>query len=857
MEEISQGVDSFAPGLGRLGIMNLKRGQGKRTDSPGVSLSSKMASDRSALGTAIRFGLLVFAVSLASGFIAGYGVKRAARQRVVTSYNEMRTLTGGLLVKNISASKLKKIWVESDKKTPAYEQTLIAIRRFIARDPRLSNAYIYRTIKKNVTYVVDPGPASRIINGRQILQAKVGQPIGNPSSKLLAALRMGRPSLEDGVQKEPDGDVLRSYVPILGSDGKVVAALCLDVKSAPMAHDLDDLEDSFDVGMFCAFAFSLVLAVISGMIVRRLRATVTEQSSKLGKTEENLAATAQEAKALNDSLVRTLNAAGCLIWQGSAKLHDSKFSWSGKLKHESPFAWVDNQIASGDSFDYLWETLRDPEDDHLWQRAVKDAMLRKQEFVSTEYRICRENGESFWFSEQLSLAYNNDGTISLEAFVNDISETRARGEEVRRLAFFDTVTGLINRTKIHEVIALLLTESPRLGVVGIEISNFRNINESWGAEIGDKLLKAFGSTLSEGVAAAGIVGRIAGDDFVVIVPDPHAMSWIVGKIDEVCRKPIYVDGVEIAKMCRIGYVQAEEAETATGILRKTNLALENARKNQSIHPVIYKPEMSFRAKMRVELETAMRQALTDGEFHLVFQPIYCNKSKRLVKAEALLRWNSSRFGQVSPSTFIPIAEESDIINDLGNYVLDETAKAIRKVIDLTQNPQFAISMNLSLRQLKNSSTLSAFNTAVDRWGITSKNLIIEVTESSIMHDAGECLAMLVQLQDRGFSLAIDDFGTGYSSLATLASLPFDILKIDKRFVDGIAVDKKQEEVIGTIIRLARALNLQIVAEGIESEEQFDFLAAKDVEFSQGYFFSKPLPLEDLVVVAQNGNELAA
>jgi EAL domain-containing protein (putative c-di-GMP-specific phosphodiesterase class I) len=261
--------------------------------------------------------------------------------------------------------------------------------------------------------------------------------------------------------------------------------------------------------------------------------------------------------------------------------------------------------------------------------------------------------------------------------------------------------------------------------------------------------------------------------------------------------------------------------------------------------------------MRVELETAMRQALTDGEFHLVFQPIYCNRTKRLVKAEALLRWNSSRFGQVSPATFIPIAEESDIINDLGNYVLDETAKAIKKVIELTRDESFAISMNLSLRQLKNTTTLHAFSAAVDRWGITTKNLIIEVTESSIMHDAGECLAMLVQLQDRGFSLAIDDFGTGYSSLATLASLPFDILKIDKRFVDGIAVDKKQEEVIGTIIRLARALNLQIVAEGIETEPQYEFLAAKQVEFSQGYFFSKPLPLEDLVLLAHNGNDLAA
>ena len=837
--------------------MRGKIGQRKETNPPKARAHAKPAGQRGAYGVAIRFGLFVFVVSLASGFITGFAVKRASKTRIINSYTEMRVLTTGLLVKSINPVKLKKIWTEDDTEELAYKQILGQIRSFIAKDPRLANAFVVRLSGGKVSYVVDPGPTSRRADGRQLLQAKIGEVIPSPAAKLVSTLKTGKPWTDEVIRDESGVDVLRSYAALLGSDNKPVGAVCLDVKSAPLAHDLEDLDASFQIGVYGAFAFSLLLGLISGMIVRRLRATVTEQRSKLGQTEENLAATVEEARELNESLVRTLNAAGCLIWQGTAKVHDGVLRWAAKLKHQSPFPWIEHQTATGETFDNLWEALRDPEDDHLWHRAVKDAISKKLEAISTEYRICRENGESYWFSEQLSLTYSADGSIQLEAFVNDITETRDRGEEVRRLAFFDTVTGLINRTKIHDVISVLLTESPRMGVVGIEISNFRNINESWGAEIGDKLLRAFGATLSEGVAAAGIVGRLAGDDFIVIVPDPHAMSWLVGKIDELCQKAIYIDGVEIAKMCRIGYVQAEEGETATGILRKANLALENARKNQSIYPVIYKPEMSFRAKMRVELETAMRQALTDGEFHLMFQPIYCNRTRRLVKAEALLRWNSSRFGQVSPATFIPIAEESDIINDLGNYVLDETAKAIKKVIELTQDAQFAISMNLSLRQLKNTATMHSFSTAIDRWGITAKNLVIEVTESSIMHDSGECLAMLVQLQDRGFSLAIDDFGTGYSSLATLASLPFDILKIDKRFVDGIAVDKKQEEVISTIIRLARALNLQIVAEGIETAPQFEFLAAKDVEYSQGFYFSKPLPLEDLVLLAQNGNDLAA
>jgi EAL domain-containing protein (putative c-di-GMP-specific phosphodiesterase class I) len=293
-------------------------------------------------------------------------------------------------------------------------------------------------------------------------------------------------------------------------------------------------------------------------------------------------------------------------------------------------------------------------------------------------------------------------------------------------------------------------------------------------------------------------------------------------------------------------VTASENDSAISLLRKANLALENARKSQTNVPVSYKPEMSFKAKMRVELETAMRQALQDGEFYLMFQPIYCNETKRMVKAEALLRWNSSRFGPISPGTFIPIAEESDFINDLGNYVIDEAAKAVKDFIAATGQDDIVISLNMSVRQLRNKATLSFIQNAITRNQISTKNLLVEITESSILNDGGESLEMLNLLQQAGFSLAIDDFGTGYSSLATLASLPFGCLKIDKRFVDGIGVDKKQEHVLETIVRLARALNLQIVAEGIEHEFQYKFLADLGVEYSQGYFFARPLPFEDFV-----------
>lgn len=811
----------------------------------------------------IRIAVLTFTVAFIGGTLATLSVYQSSLKQLRLSHEDSLKLIGRVATKGVEPQKLAKIKREEHRNTASFASIQQHLAKTLNGDLRIKYAYIVRPSNDGKpTMLVDMLRDSKK-EGRNASIIEIGSPIESPTLGLKESIQRGKQIADLHPFKDRWGEFVSVYSPIMKGK-RVIAVVALDLNYAFFDRDLQRLKMSLISGVFASACISLAMAFGAGAYRWRihreneaLASNVIESSQMLSRAESDLSKALESTKTANETLVQTLWSAGCMIWSGSASCTEENVEWFGDVRHEIPFKWLVTEMLSGLDFNIIWTRMRLPEDEVTWQRVVSFAIKNKMESTSVEYRIVLDSGKRIWFNEQLNFTYTDNEFVRVQALLTDVTEQRSKDEQVRKLAYFDPVTGLINRTRIHEVITEYLREKPRTSVIGIEISNFRNVNESWGPEIGDRLLKEVGHALMESVGNAAVVGRLAGDDFVVIVRDESAVSWLVSKIDEACQKPTIIDAVEVAKICRIGYATAEEGETAVGLIRKSNLALETARKNLAHYPVPYKAEMSFKAKMRVELETAMRQALTDREFYLMFQPIYCNKTRKLVKAEALLRWNSSRFGPVNPSTFIPIAEESDFINVLGNYVIDETARAISKLNKSVGEGAITISMNLSLRQLKNQSTLNSFSSALERWNIHPKNMLIEITESSIMHDASEGTTMLNQLQDRGFSLAIDDFGTGYSSLATLATLPFNCLKIDKRFVDGIGLDRKQEEVLGTVVRLARALNLQIVAEGIESEQQFDFLRKLEVEFSQGYFFAKPLAFEDLECLAKSSHQIAA
>ena len=842
--------------------MKKPQSQPSRGFSFGENTKSSKWQDNVAARPTVRVALFVLLVSFIGGCISCLIIyKRSIDQVFETRIQHVRNATA-YLSRGVSADSQRAIFTKKDSDGKKYEATKRSIQNFLRNYPTAFRASTIQVKGNKAFYVVDGGQRKK--HGEPHHPAGVNQPFPTPSKELFKCFTKGIPVVERDPRSSIVGTFIRSYHPLKGKDGKVKAVLAVDTQFDGYDEDVDALRGAFGFGLIATGAVSILLSLFSAAFMwgsrrehNKLNAEVKAQKQKLSKTEDQLVQAVSASAEISDSLISTLSNAGCLVWYGQAFPSKGRLDWEASLKYDPHFEWLAADLAGGMKFAEAWDERRNIEDRNTWEKLLNFAFESRLSSMTTEYRINVTDFQELWFEEQLDFEYEPDGSVSIHGFVRDITEPKKRNDEIRRLAYYDTVTGLINRARIHEVINELLITNPNVSVIGIEIGNFRNINESWGAEVADKLLLEFGNQLVEGIGNNGIVGRIAGDDFVVIVQDHFVLGGLVDQINHVCAKVTSVAGVEIPKVCRLGYVTADENENATSLLRKVNLALENARKSLTNVPVVYKPEMSFKAKMRVELETAMRQALTDGEFYLMFQPIYCNKTKKLVKAEALLRWNSSRFGPISPGTFIPIAEESDFINDLGNFVIDEAAKAVRDFIAQTKQDDIVISLNMSLRQLKNQHTLQFLEKTLTKWGIDHKNLLVEITESSIMHDNGECVDMLNKLQQSGFSLAIDDFGTGYSSLATLASLPFDCLKIDKRFVDGIGIDKKQEDILETIVRLARALNLQIVAEGIEQEAQWTFLADLGVEYSQGYLFARPLPFEEFVAKALDISPKAA
>jgi diguanylate cyclase (GGDEF)-like protein len=811
---------------------------------------------------AVRVALFVFVVSFIGGCISCLIIyQRSLDQVFETRVSHVRNASA-YLSRALNAESQQVIIANHNPNSKQYLQTKKVMQTFLKNFPTAFRTNTLQVKDNKAFIIVDGGQRSK--PGEIHHTASINQPVSNPSKDLLKSFKKGVPLVERDPRTSIAGTYVRSYYPLKGKDGKVKAVLSVDMQFDGYDEDSDALLGALKYGLLATGVVSLFLAIVSGFVLwasRRehgyLKAEVKAQQNKLQKTQDELMQAVSASAEISDSLICTLSNAGCLVWNGRAFPSLGRLDWEATLKFAPHFEWLAKDMDAGATFAEAWEERRNSEDQNVWEKLLSFAFENRLSSMTAEYRINVSDVEELWFEEQLDFEYEPDGCISIHGFVRDVTEPKKRSDEIRRLAYYDTVTGLINRARIHEVINESLASNPGISVIGIEISNFRNINESWGAEVADKLLHEFGHQLVEGIGNQGIVGRLSGDDFVVIVQDPFIVDGLVQQIDKVCQLPTNANGVDIPKICLLGYVSADDNETATSLLRKANLALENARKSLNNVPVRYKPEMSFKAKMRVELETAMRQALDDREFYLMFQPIYCNETKQMVKAEALLRWNSSRFGPISPATFIPIAEESDFINELGDFVVDEASKAISLFISETGQSDFVVSLNMSLRQLKNQATLAIFEKALEDHKIGHKNMLIEITESSIMHDNGECLAMLNSLQQAGFSLAIDDFGTGYSSLATLASLPFGCLKIDKKFVDGIGIDKKQEEVLQTIVRLARALNLQIVAEGIDQQFQWEFLSMMGVEYSQGYLFARPLSFEDFVKLAVEGTPKAA
>ena len=459
-----------------------------------------------------------------------------------------------------------------------------------------------------------------------------------------------------------------------------------------------------------------------------------------------------------------------------------------------------------------------------------------------------------------------DQTVAgLVVTLRDVTERRQLERELTHQAFHDSLTGLANRVLFADRLQHALARGARdgsvVGVLFIDLDDFKIVNDTLGHATGDQLLIAVGERIACALRADDTAARIGGDEFAALVEnvqDPGAVEETASRILAALAEPIIVDGAPLQAVASIGITTTPEADTADALLRQADLALyvaKGAGKNQWRR---YQSHLHSAMVERLELRSALDHAVNEGHFLLQYQPIVDLGTDEAVGFEALVRWHHPQRGVIAPDEFIEVAEESGLIVPMGRWVLDQALHTVaqwRRILPRTRQPY--VTVNVSVRQFRQSGFVEQVKASLEYAGVPPQALVLEITETLLMGDDEQIWADLAMLQEFGVRIAIDDFGTGYSSLSYLRQRPIDILKIDKTFIDDMVGSEQQLALVAGIISLARALNLTVVAEGIEDATHRVILAQLGCPLGQGYYYSAPLDATEALAWLRDPLPLAA
>jgi diguanylate cyclase (GGDEF)-like protein/PAS domain S-box-containing protein len=429
----------------------------------------------------------------------------------------------------------------------------------------------------------------------------------------------------------------------------------------------------------------------------------------------------------------------------------------------------------------------------------------------------------------------------------DITERRLAEEQIRHLAHYDALTNLPNRALFHEKLKEELARSnagEQLAVLYIDIDEFKSVNDTLGHLIGDELLKSVAASLSLCVAATDFVARLGGDEFAIVqtaVKTPAEVIDLVARVFDAIREPYECLGHQVTTDASIGIALApQHGVDLDQILKNADLAMYAAKSAGRRTYRFFEPEMDARVRARRILEVELRQAIIDGALEVYYQPCISLQDSEITGCEALLRWRHSERGMISPAEFIPIAEETGLINQLGEWVLTTACAEAA-----TWPDHLKLAVNVSPVQFKSGTFALKLVAALAASGLAANRLELEITEAVLIRDDEAALAILHQLRGIGVRIALDDFGTGYSSLSYLQRFPFDKIKIDRCFVNDIAEPDGSSSIVQAIVNIAAARHMTTTAEGVETQQQQELLRALGCVEMQGYLFSPAQPAAQL------------
>ena len=470
----------------------------------------------------------------------------------------------------------------------------------------------------------------------------------------------------------------------------------------------------------------------------------------------------------------------------------------------------------------------------------------------------RKSGEIYpeWLS--ISTVKNQQGeTTHYVGIFSDITERKQAEERVRHLAHYDALTDLPNRTLFHDRLQQALIQAQRshdqVAVMFIDLDRFKIINDTLGHNVGDLLLQAVAQRLTNCVRQGDTVCRQGGDEFVILLPQiSHAedAALVAQKILESVNRPFVLDGHELHIGASIGisFFPADGVDTET-LMKNADVAMYRAKELGRNNYQFYLSDMNARSFERLALETSLRRAVEHDELDVYYQPLMDAHSNKLVGMEALVRWHHPDLGLVNPAQFIPLAEETGMIIPIGAWVLRHACMQAREW-HKQGHGALRVSVNLSARQFRQTDFAGSVRRILDETGFDPHYLELEVTESLLMHNIEENIVVLNELKAMGISIAVDDFGTGYSSLSYLKRLPIDTLKIDRSFVNDVNSNHDDAAIVDAIISLAQSLTLKVIAEGVETSDQQNFLESHQCDEMQGFLFSRPVPAAEFTALLE-------
>lgn len=501
-----------------------------------------------------------------------------------------------------------------------------------------------------------------------------------------------------------------------------------------------------------------------------------------------------------------------------------------------------------------WKLLIHAEDLRGVLTALEAHLSGRNHLYQAEYRVASRDGGYRWIlSRGKALLDSNGRPVWMGGSYTDITDRKFKEEKIRHMAYYDALTGLANRELLTQTINKALNKAKQDGSQGalifIDIDNFKLINDTYGHPWGDKLLINISGKLVALVCSAGMVARLGGDEIIIFLPNIDNAGEIITYADKVMRlleQPIVVNehAFHITASAGIAYYP-EHGNNIDELLRNADTAMYSAKNSGKRTYRMFDKSMHDAVVEKTQMEARLRQTLERRELRLHYQAQYNVNTGQVEGFEALLRWESPDYGLVAPLKFIPLAEETGLIVGIGSWVLEQACAFSQQLYTMGRG-RLCTAVNISVVQLIQEDFVDKVATVLAKTGLPPMFLELEITESVLMERFEDNVRKLEELRDMGVRIALDDFGSGYSSLTYLKKLPITVLKMDKAFIDDIAVEGTDTAITGSIIELAHRMGLEVVAEGVETMSQLGYLKEKQCDIVQGYLINRPLPPEEFV-----------